>query len=551
MTTDKNEFFREASLRLCGSLDIERALSNCLVYLRQVLPADEIMVLSFDDSLSVGEILATADATGGHLRSVKLPLKRELRDALVDGRHKPAKQISEQTYLAHYLPSSVGHSSKAFVRGEGPVYLGRRAHVVVVEDWGAGDPGGLAGVLKWPPSSVLLGALFLEEKEIGAIILRAAGKGRYTAEHAELWSLLNEPAGIALSNYRRYLEMLRLQDLLTQDNKDLRARLRGLPQDEIIGAEQGLRDVMSQIDRVAPLESPVLIMGETGTGKELIVNAIHKRSRRAKGPFVAVNCGAIPDTLLDSELFGHERGAFTGAVTQRKGFFERAHGGTIFLDEVGELPREVQARLLRVLQEKQFERVGGTETVSVDIRVVAATHRDLPQMVADGSFREDLYFRLSVFPINVPPLRERKDDIPALVHHFLELKGRQIALDYVPSLAPEALDCLFGYAWPGNVRELENVVERALILSRGEPLTFEELGGAHAKKASQPSVEEARVIPLQETEATAIRRALAASGGRVGGKGGAADLLDIDPGTLRHRMRKLGIAFGRKAKSDS
>jgi transcriptional regulator with GAF, ATPase, and Fis domain len=394
----------------------------------------------------------------------------------------------------------------------------------------------------------MLGFLFLDEKSIGLILVRAAGRGRYTAEHAELWSLLNEPASIALSNYRRYLQMLRLQDLLSQDNRDLRERLKEGPPGEIVGADLGLREVMSQVDRVAPLDSPVLLVGETGTGKELIVRAIWRRSRRAGGPFVAVNCGAIPETLFDSELFGHERGAFTGAVTQRKGFFERAHGGTIFLDEVGELPLEAQTRLLRVLQEKQFERVGGTQTLSVDIRVVAATHRDLAQMVSEGRFREDLYFRLSVFPLLVPPLRERPEDIPALVDHFLWVKGRQMALRHVPSLAEGALDRLLGYRWPGNVRELENAVERALILSRGEPLEFRELGGAPAKKALAPRVEESRVIPLQESEAAAIRRALAASGGRVGGKGGAADLLGVNPGTLRHRMRKLGVAFGRKAR---
>jgi transcriptional regulator with GAF, ATPase, and Fis domain len=411
---------------------------------------------------------------------VRLPVAGALRDALEEGRRKPAARIAEHTYVASYLPGSPGFSAKAFVWGEEPVYLGRRAHVVVVDDWSAGDPGGLARRFGWPPSSVLLGALFLENDEIGTLLLRAAGRGLYTAEHAELWALLNAPAGIALSNYCRYLQVLRLHDLLSRDNRNLRERLKELPPDEIIGADLGLRDVMSQVDRVAPLDSPVLLLGETGTGKELIVRAICRRSRRTGGPFVPVNCGAIPATLLDSELFGHERGAFTGAVTQRKGFFERAHGGTIFLDEVGELPLELQARLLRVLQEKQFERVGGTETVSVDIRVIAATHRDLPQMVTDGRFRDDLYFRLSVFPIAVPPLRERRDDIPVLVDHFLRLKGKQMALGYVPPLAPGALDRLLGYAWPGNVRELENAVERALILSRGEPLAFEELGGGQA-----------------------------------------------------------------------
>lgn len=548
MAVDKNEFFREAALRLCGSLEVEKALFDCLGYLRQVLPADELLLMDLDENLSVIEILASADETGGHVRGVRLPVPRELRHRLVEGRRRPAQQLEGKTYSASYLPGPAGKGPQAFASGGGPVYLGRRAHVTLVEDWSAGDPGGLARAFEWPPSSALLGALFLGDKELGVLLVRATGPGRYTAEHAELWALLNEPAAVALSNYRRYLEMLRLQELLSQDNRDLRERLKALPPDEVIGADVGLREVMRQVDRVAPLESPVLILGETGTGKELIVRALNRRSRRAAGPFVAVNCAAIPETLFDSELFGHERGAFTGAVTQRKGFFERADRGTIFLDEVGELPLDAQARLLRVLQEKQFERVGGTQTVSVDIRVVAATHRDLPQMVADGRFRQDLYFRLSVFPIAVPPLRERMQDIPSLVDHFLRLKSRQMALGFVPALAPGALDRLLAYAWPGNVRELENVVERALILSRGEPLAFEDLGGAPASKAPPVSSEESGLMPLMEMETLHIRRALVAAGGRVEGKGGAADLLGIHPGKLRHRMRKLGIAFGRKAR---
>ena len=216
-------------------------------------------------------------------------------------------------------------------------------------------------------------------------------------------------------------------------------------------------------------------MGETGVGKEVIANAIHNLSLRSNGPFIRVNCGAIPPTLMDSELFGHEKGAFTGALFQKRGRFERADGGTIFLDEIGELPLEAQVRLLRVLQEKEIERVGGTETIQVDIRVIAATHRNLDQMLAEGRFREDIYFRLRVFPIAIPPLRLRPEDIPVLVQHFIQKKCREMKTVKIPSLAPGALDRLMLYNWPGNVRELENAVERELIVNKGSLLSFDDL----------------------------------------------------------------------------
>jgi transcriptional regulator with GAF, ATPase, and Fis domain len=291
----------------------------------------------------------------------------------------------------------------------------------------------------------------------------------------------------------------------------------------------------------------VLLLGETGTGKEVIANAIHQMSSRKEGPFIKVNCGAIPNTLLDSELFGHEKGAFIGALNQKRGRFERAHGGTIFLDEIGELPSEAQIRLLRVLQEKEIERVGGTKPIQVDIRVIAATHRDLQAMIAEGRFREDLYFRLKVFPIEIPPLKERIGDIPALVQYFIRKKSRDMKLTDIPTLAPGAIDRLMAYHWPGNVRELENAVERALILCRGEPLAFSDVQPSNSRDIiSSPCSPEHEVLNLDEAMARHVRRVLAMTAGRVEGERGAAKLLGINPNTLRNRMKKLGIAYGRK-----
>ena len=367
--------------------------------------------------------------------------------------------------------------------------------------------------------------------------------------------LLREPFAIALSNSLRYRELLELKELLVEDNRFLHSELRQVAGEDVIGADFGLKGVMEMVRQVAPLSSPVLLLGETGTGKEVIANAIHNLSQRNDGPFIKVNCGAIPENLMDSELFGHEKGAFTGALSRKRGRFERASGGTIFLDEVGELQPEAQVRLLRVLQDKEIERVGGTESIRVDIRVIAATHRDMEEMVKDGKLREDLYFRLKVFPINIPPLRDRKSDISSLVQHFMLNKSREMGLKGIPTLAPGALERLMAYNWPGNVRELENAMERALILSRGEPLVFSDL---QAKLKSEPSSghgagsdsQGEEPMPLDEVVSRHIHKVLALTGGRVGGKKGAAYLLQINPSTLRKRMRRLGIPFGRNVKKE-
>jgi transcriptional regulator with PAS, ATPase and Fis domain len=253
--------------------------------------------------------------------------------------------------------------------------------------------------------------------------------------------------------------------MLADDNRFLNRQIMEMTGDTIIGADFGLRDVMKMVHQVAPLSSPVLLMGETGSGKEVIANAIHISSIRGNNPYIRVNCGAIPEGLIDSELFGHEKGAFTGAISEKKGRFERAHTGTIFLDEVGELPPAAQVRLLRVLQQREIERVGGTELIPVDVRIISAIHQNLERMVRAGEFREDLWFRLNVFPIMIPPLRQRIDDIPALVHHFMERKARALKIWEVPTVPQEEIERLQAHHWPGNVRELENVVERALIQS--------------------------------------------------------------------------------------
>jgi formate hydrogenlyase transcriptional activator len=290
--------------------------------------------------------------------------------------------------------------------------------------------------------------------------------------------------------------------------------------------------VLETIEQVATTDATVLITGETGTGKELVARAIHRRSPRARGPLVKVNCAAIPHTLLASELFGHERGAFTGAVERRKGRFEQAHGGTLFLDEIGELPQEMQVLLLRVLQEREFERLGGTHTLQVDVRLVAATNRELAEDVHAGRFRSDLYYRLNVFPVQVPALRERPEDIPPLVAHFAEKYGARFGRK-ISGIDRQTLDLLQSHSWPGNVRELENVVERAVILSRG--------GALHLDKAMLTAAKGNSTEQVGSEERQAIETALTASRGKVAGESGAAKKLGVPASTLEFRIKRLGI----------
>jgi transcriptional regulator with GAF, ATPase, and Fis domain len=509
---DEKTFFSETTIRICGSLDIEKALWNCFLYVRDVFPVDELNLSVYDSALGALVIVATADKNGGVARSDKTMMPSHLRQQLESATRYPRVRVVDNVFKDEIVG-------------------------LVAQQYG------------WPDSSIIVGRLIIEGKFVGSLIARATGKGRYSDYHAQLWSLMNEPAAIALANSQRYLELLHLKELLTDDSKYFQEELRRPFGEEIVGSQFGLREVMEHVMRVAALPSPVLLIGETGTGKEVIANAIHNLSLRNSGPLIKVNCGAIPESLIDSELFGHEKGAFTGAFMQKRGRFERAHGGTIFLDEVGELPPQAQVRLLRVLQEKEIERVGGSHPIKVDIRIISATHKDLERLVSSGSFRDDLYYRLSVFPIRIPPLRERKVDVPALVEFFIRKKAKEMGLRSIPQLAPGAMDQLMDYHWPGNVREIGNAVERALILSGSNILRFDDiLGSKHELVSESTGHVSAGPLNLNEVEANHILRVLNMTGGRIEGRKGAAVLLGVHPGTLRHRMKKLGVPFGRALK---
>jgi formate hydrogenlyase transcriptional activator len=306
--------------------------------------------------------------------------------------------------------------------------------------------------------------------------------------------------------------------------------------EQIVGRSAALRRVLRQVEVVAPTDSGVLIQGETGTGKELIAQAIHNRSARRERPLIKVNCAAIPSGLLESELFGHEKGAFTGAIARKPGRFELADKGTLFLDEVGDIPLDLQAKLLRVLQEHEFERLGSTRTQQVDVRVIAATHRDLKQMVAEGTFRSDLYYRLHVFPLAVPALRDRREDIPFIVRHFVD-KYSQRMNRQIETISPRTMEVLKDYTWPGNVRELQNFIERAVILSPGTSLR------APLEELTQETVQSSQthLSTLEEMEREHVLRALKESNWVTGGPKGAAAKLGMKRTTLAYRIRKLGI----------
>jgi hydrogenase-4 transcriptional activator len=417
----------------------------------------------------------------------------------------------------------------------------------------------LAGILFGrPDGDVLVGPLGDPAGHCGVLVFLAPAGQAFDPNHADLAQLLLEPFSVALDNDLRLREMAALREAAEADKRSLLTRLgREALGDTIVGVESGLRAVMERVELVARSDAPVLIFGETGTGKELVARVIHNRSARRNGPFDRVNCGAIPPELIDSQLFGHERGAFTGAVEARRGWFERADGGTLFLDEIGELPLAAQVRMLRILQDGWMERVGGEKAINVDVRIIAATHRDLASMVAEGRFREDLWYRIAVFPIVLPPLRERREDIAKLAAHFAQRAATRFGLTPAEP-TPEDLTLLMSYPWPGNVRELGTVIDRAAILGEGSRLEVAKAlgidaerprkapaGGREAPSDSGLPAVPMKIEPLNVTVRRHIEAALAVTHGRIEGRQGAAAMLQINPHTLRAKMRKLGIDWTR------
>ena len=391
---------------------------------------------------------------------------------------------------------------------------------------------------------------------MGVLILGSSRESAFTKEDLAFLGPVANQIALGVQNAVAYGEISQLKDRLAQENVYLESEIRSeLHFEDIVGNSRALKLVLREIETVAPADSTVLIYGETGTGKELIARAVHNLSSRKSNAFVKLNCAAIPTGLLESELFGHEKGAFTGAISQRVGRFELAHRGTIFLDEVGEIPLELQPKLLRVLQEREFERLGSTRTLRTDARLIAATNRDLEAMVEGQKFRSDLFYRLNVFPVRVPALRERPEDIPLLVRHFTQQFARSMNKN-IESIPSETMSALCEYHWPGNIRELQNVIERAVILSSG-PVLRVVLSDLKNNGASMPALENTKSASraenlgsmqrvLEETERKQILAALEESRWVVAGPKGAAARLGMKRSTLQVRMQKLRIARSSK-----
>jgi len=511
----KTQFFKEMTLRICSSLDFEKALQQCFEFLESVMPLNFLNLVIWDPDFKYPGVVASVE------------------DGQID--RSPPEE---------YFHFSIPEELRLYLKNE----WYKTGYIRMINSWDQDEYSrAMRQMVKSQHDlSIISLPLHLDNEAIGIFSVSAIGENRYTDFHASLISVLNEPFSIALSNALRFKELNELKEKIEEDYRYLRQEMDGDSRNTMVGAKTGLRNVMQMINQVAPMNCPVLLLGETGTGKELVANAIHYSSPRKEGPFIKVNCGAIAESLVDSELFGHEKGAFTGAISKNIGRFERAHHGTIFLDEIGELPAKAQVRLVRAVQQNEIERVGGINTIQIDTRIISATNRNLEKMVDSGNFREDLWFRLNVFPIVIPPLRMRSQDIPELVDHMIRRKVAQMNMNQIPELASDTIKKLSSYYWPGNVRELENIVERALIRHTDGPLKiapfFSDKMPGRRQNVPFREYDSGEPVPTLNQGTTAlIKRALTISKGKIYGPGGAAEILDMHPNTLRYKISKLNI----------
>jgi formate hydrogenlyase transcriptional activator len=517
---ERLQLLLDLSNRVMANLELPELLKEISASIRQVMQCD-----------GVGVILPGAEENDFRLYALDFPKSKGI---LADKLSLPVEEKASLTQV---------------IRSREPLVMSKREL--------AADMGGSSVAVEEGIQAVCHLPLIGKNKVLGVLSLGRLDDVPFTSGDVEFLTQVANQVAIAVENALAYRQIAELKDRLAQEKVYLEDEIRSeLKFEEIIGKSASLRSVLSQIETVAPTDSTVLIYGDTGTGKELVARALHNLSSRGKNAFVKLNCAAIPTGLLESELFGHERGAFTGAISQRIGRFELAHNGTVFLDEIGEIPLELQPKLLRVLQEREFERLGGTRTIRSDARLIAATNRDLSAMVDEQKFRQDLFYRLNVFPIRVPPLRERTEDIPLLVRHFVQQFSRRMN-KHIDSISSDTMKALVRYDWPGNIRELQNVIERAVILSPGPALKvsladLQSRAEPGTRRLKAPEVVTQAIEAgadmqsvLDETERAQILRALSQSKGIVSGTEGAAALLGMKRSTLQFRMQKLGIRVSR------
>lgn len=516
-SSDDKSILLEAIQRLCSSLEPEIAIGSFFDYIAQHLPLACFTLLSSSpENLHPHEVIHVAQVSqaGCNCPMTKLSLSGA------------AKKLAKQLGL-----DEAGSFTECLITSSSDA-----AHIY------------FQSLFPQPATPVFVLRL-MKEHSLGTA--HFAASSTFSPQHLDLMRGLEPSLCIAMGNLLQHRELVEMKSNILMDNQRLRLQLQGLDHVEIIGANNGLKDTMRKVRQVGPIEVPVLITGETGTGKELIARALHELSPRKGKDFIAVNCGALPPSLLDSELFGYTRGSFTGATENRKGYFEQAQGGTLFLDEIGELPLEAQARLLRVLEHHEMNKIGGSAPIKLDIRLLAATNRDLPNMIAEGTFRKDLYYRLRVVSIDLPPLRQRKNDIPELTQFLLRRSAARFGVP-VPTLFEGDLKQLLAHNWPGNIRELQNMLEEALICSNKQVLHLEALSPKTEdsfmpehlpQKANTPHND---LSELENFGYEALLREyfgalLLRTQGRISGPHGAAQKAGLKPGTFRFKCAQLGL----------
>lgn len=550
-TANEFAFFREAALAISSSLDLSDALRALFDFISLHFPLEGLTLHTFEPQM----------------KSLHLLFLVTQRDYIYLDELIPLPSKKDEAFLTQY--EAQGHVLNRSSVMAAPV---AHRHNLALKKY-----------LAFKDRAYLISILSAKQKVIGHLCLMGNDINCFTKAHEDKLKLLMPLMSMAMMNLLQYHRAIELQKKLDAQRQQLSREVNLLKNSSAIIGQEGLSKTMKMVRQLTGMDIPVLILGETGTGKELFADVIQRISLRKNGPYIKVNCGAIPETLVDSELFGYSKGAFTGANEDRAGRFEQADGGTLFLDEIGDLPLQLQVRLLRVLQNGVIERLGSGKPVPVNVRIIAATHRPLDAMLRNGTFREDLYYRLSVFPLTIPPLRERTQDLPSLVYHFIKKKAKEMNLSQTPRLTENTMERLQTYSWPGNVRELQNLIERAMILTPDAPLNLAQylpidptwLTGTNKstdtlKDLIEKQIEIAldkrvnngkeeivkieqkmdrssrRFKSLEESMADHIQKALDQCNGKIHGPGGAAELLKIHSSTLRKRMDKLNISYGYK-----
>ncbi len=513
LTVDRNLIPKEL-------LHLERELRTSEEMLKEIFRLGQELVTVRDHRKLVGRIISTANRLTGAERGAIFLLEQEPEQMVL----RASKNLTSED-----IASSAFHDSMAAIIETARSGKGQAVEFAAPEkpETVSGDFVGACMCVPMILRNNAFGILYHDHFD--------SQKGFKNAD-LEVLNYFAAQAAIAMDNAQAYEALEKVVEKQTEEKQYYKEQyLEDLSFENIVGKSSAIQQVFHHIESVAATDTTVLILGETGVGKELVARAIHRHSPRKDRPFIRVNCSAFSENLISSELFGHEKGAFTGAFERSVGRFELADGGTLFLDEIGDVPAETQVRLLRVIQSKEYERVGGHKTLSSDFRLLAATNRDLEKEVQAGRFRQDLYFRLNIFPIQVPTLRDRKEDVPLLAYHFLNINTKKLGKP-IETISESDLEKLKTYHWPGNIRELENIIERGVILSSGPNLRLPDAGFKTPDQSPDSTIS-----TLKENERAHILRALKKTGGQLAGRGGAAELLNIHPNTLRHRMKRLGL----------